>query len=195
MPARWTSTSFPRSGDTDGTLVRRVLAGDREAYASLVRRHQAGLFRYARGLGIPPDPAEDLVQDAFIRAYHGLATCADPDRFEVWVFRILRNAALDFLKDIRRRSVSADALPLRDPGPRPDDEAMRAELRRDLDDGLARLPTELRDAFLMKHLDGLSYEEMADVTGASVSALKMRVLRARDALREALAGREAAGSM
>ena len=175
--------------------MRRVLAGDREAYASLVRRHQAGLFRYARGLGIPPDPAEDLVQDAFIRAYHGLATCADPDRFEVWVFRILRNAALDFLKDIRRRSVSADALPLRDPGPRPDDEAMRAELRRDLHDGLARLPTELRDAFLMKHLDGLSYEEMADVTGASVSALKMRVLRARDALRETLAGREAAGSM
>lgn len=195
MPARWTSTPFPRTGDTDGALVRRVMAGDREAYASLVRRHQAGLFRYARGLGIPPDPAEDLVQDAFIRAYHGLATCADPDRFEVWVFRILRNAALDFLKDIRRRSVSVDALPLHDPGPKPDEEAMRAELRRDLDDGLARLPTDLRDAFLMKHLDGLSYEEMADVTGASVSALKMRVLRARDALRETLTEREAAGSM
>ena len=105
----------------------------------------------------------------------------------MWVFRILRNGALDFLKDIRRRSVSVDVLPIRDPGPDPQDAVLHSELREGLERGLGRLPTELRDAFLMKHLEGLSYEEMSEITGASVSALKMRVLRAREGLQESLA--------
>jgi len=170
-------------------LVGRVLDGDREAYAILIRRHQDGLYRYARGVGIPREPAQDLVQDALIKAYRSLRTCVDPERFQMWVFRILRNGALDYLKDIRRRSVSVDVLPIRDPGPDPQVEALRSELRQELERGLGQLPTDLRDAFLMKHLEGLSYEEMADITGASVSALKMRVLRAREVLRESLAER------
>ncbi len=189
MPASWSSTPRPVTTISDGALVRRALAGDTESYGTLVRRHQEGLFRYARGLGVPREPAQDLVQDAFIKAYRNLATCEDPNRFEVWVFRILRNGALDFLKDIRRRGVSVDVIPLLDPSPGPFQETVRSELRADLEVGLGRLPTDLRDAFLMKHLEGLSYEEMAATTGASVSALKMRVLRAREALRQVLAER------
>lgn len=187
MPASWPSPPSNGTPSSDGVLVRRVLEGDGEAYATLIRRHQEGLFRYARGLGIPREPAQDLVQDALIKAYRSLRTCADPERFEMWVFRILRNRALDFLKDIRRRSVNVDVLPIRDPAPDPQDETVRSELRQGLQRGLGQLPTDLRDAFLMKHLEGLSYDEMAELTGASVSALKMRVLRAREVLRESLA--------
>jgi len=189
VPASWASAPSNGTGSSDGVLVGRVLDGDREAYAILIRRHQDGLYRYARGVGIPREPAQDLVQDALIKAYRSLRTCVDPERFQMWVFRILRNGALDYLKDIRRRSVSVDVLPIRDPGPDPQVEALRSELRQELERGLGQLPTDLRDAFLMKHLEGLSYEEMADITGASVSALKMRVLRAREVLRESLAER------
>ncbi|MGD8319586.1 MAG: sigma-70 family RNA polymerase sigma factor [Gemmatimonadota bacterium] len=186
-PLRHEGPARSRSDASDGALVRRVLAGDPDAYELLVRRYQDGLFRYARGLGVPPDAAEDLVQDALIRAYRYLRTCADSERFEVWVFRILRNAALDWLKDIRRRSVSVEDVVLHHGGPDPDEQAGRSELRDRLTRGLAELPTDLRDAFLMKHLEGLSYQEMQQVTGASLSALKMRVLRAREMLREILA--------
>ena len=170
----------------DGELVRRVLAGDTEAYEGLVLRHQEGLFLYARGLGVAPDAAEDLVQDALVRAFRYLRTCMDPEHFQVWVFRILRNAALDWLKDVRRRSVGTDEIVLLHPGPDPEEMAARAELRAKLRRGLGQLPTDLRDAFLMKHLEGFSYPEMQQITGASQSALKMRVLRAREILREAM---------
>jgi RNA polymerase sigma-70 factor (ECF subfamily) len=178
----WTSEPDPAS-IPDGELVRRVLAGETEAYEGLVLRYQEGLFRYARGLGIAPDPAEDLVQDALVRAYRYLRTCVDPEHFEVWVFRILRNAALDWLKDVRRRSVGTDEVILLHPGPNPEEAAAHAELRSSLRRGVMQLPTDLRDAFLMRHLEGFSYEEMQQITGASQSALKMRVLRARKILR------------
>lgn len=186
-PLQYEGPALDPRDASDGEFVRRVLEGDADAYEVLVRRHQEGLFRYARGLGIAPDAAEDLVQDALVRAYRYLRTCADPDRFEVWVFRILRNAAMDWLKDIRRRAVSVEDVPLHHPGPDPEDTAHRSELRDRLAGGLAQLPPDLKDAFLMKHLEGLSYQEMQQITGASLSALKMRVLRARDLLRETLA--------
>ncbi len=189
-PQRWAAAPFDPPGPRDGEVVRRVLAGDTDAYATLVGRYQEGLFRYARGMGISPDAAEDLVQDALVRAYRYLANCEDPERFEVWAFRILRNGALDYLKDIRRNAVSADDVVLLHRGPDPEAEAARSELRDALSEGFGRLPTDLRDAFLMKHLEGMSYEEMRQITGASTSALKMRVLRAREMLRQALAERD-----
>jgi RNA polymerase sigma-70 factor (ECF subfamily) len=179
---------------SDGMLVARVLSGDCEAYSELVLRHQEGLFRYACGLGIAPDPALDLVQESFLRAYDRLASLADPDRFEVWLFRILRNGVFDFMKGIRSRSVGLEHVVLPDPGPAPDTAVMNSELRVGLAACLGRLSPELKEAFLLKHLEELSYGEMSEVTGASVSALKMRVLRAREALREALTDQDHARS-
>jgi len=189
-PRQWAAAPSGSDGPSDGEVVRRVLAGDTEAYAFLVTRHQEGLFRYARGMGIVPDAAGDLVQDALVRAFRYLANCEEPERFEMWAFRILRNAALDYLKNIRRRAVSTDDVILLDRGPDPEAQTARAELRDALEEGLGRLPIDLRDAFLMKHLEELSYEEMQRMTGASKSALKMRVLRAREMLRQALVERD-----
>lgn len=172
----------------DAELVARVLAGEKERYGALVRRHQAPLYRHALGMVGSGDAAADLVQDALVRAYTRLSTCRDPDRFGSWVFQILRNRCLDYLKDRRRNTV-----PLTDEtacaGARDDPEASleQAELRRDVLRALDALPTAMREAFLLKHVDGRSYEEMSEMLGASVSALKMRVMRAREALHSRLA--------
>jgi RNA polymerase sigma-70 factor (ECF subfamily) len=185
MPEEGISDPGGSSRASDGTLVARVLKGDCEAYSCLVLRHQEGLFRYACGLGVAPDPARDLVQESFLRAYDRLSTLADPDRFEVWLFRILRNGVFDLLKGMWSRSVSLEHVVLPDPGPAPDAAVMNSELRVRLTACLDTLRPELKEAFLLKHLQELSYGEMSEITGASVSALKMRVLRAREILREA----------
>lgn len=188
---------MPRPDDTepgDAVLVQRVLGGDRDAFAPLVQRHQAELYRYARNLRIDHDAASDLVQDAFVTAYTRLAQCSDAERFRFWLFRILRNRCLDWLRDIRRRSVGLDDVTLVAEGT-PHDAASTAELGESLQAALATLSDDLREAFLLKHHEGRSYQEMAELADASVSAMKMRVHRAREALRDTLiqAGLESRG--
>lgn len=171
---------------SDGDLVARVRAGDVDCYGELVRRHQRGLFHHASGMTRDVDAAQDLVQDAFIVAYRRISECRDPDRFGLWVFRILRNRALDHVKNIRRRSVPIETANLTAPRDNPGTSAHLSEIRDLLGAALDGLSAEMRDAFLMKHLEGRSYEEMAELAEASVSAMKMRVHRAREALREEL---------
>lgn len=170
----------------EAELVRRALDGDAEAYGELVRRHQEPLYRYARAMGLDRDTAMDMVQDGFVRGYRGLDRCRDPENFERWIFRIIRNRCLDHLRDIRRRTVSVDDLTLIDPAPDPARRAVAEEIRTRVHAALRSLSGDLREAFVLKHVEERSYEEMANLTGASVSALKMRVHRARDALRNAL---------
>jgi RNA polymerase sigma-70 factor (ECF subfamily) len=180
---------------SDGELVERVLAGRREEYSALVERYQAMLYRQALGMVASPDAAADLVQDSFVKGYTSLHSCNDPARFGAWVYRILRNRCLDYLKDHRRRTVPieerAGVLTSRED---PDADLSRSETRRAVTAALAALPEAQREAFLLKHVDGLSYEEMAERLDASVSALKMRVLRAREALQALLTGVEEPGT-
>jgi RNA polymerase sigma-70 factor, ECF subfamily len=177
---------------TDAAVVRRVAAGERDLYALLVTRYQAQLYRHALGMVGDPDAAADLVQDSFLKGYTSLAHCGEPDRFGAWIFRILRNRCLDYLKDRRRQTVPLEEATAFAPGrDGPERQLEQAELRRSLASALAALPAPQREAFLLKHVDGLSYEEMAELLGASVSALKMRVMRAREAMQVLLSGSEA----
>ena len=172
---------------SDAELVERVLRGDQELYAQLVGRYQEVLYRHALGMVGSPDAAADLVQDSFVKGYTSLDRCQDPGRFGAWVFRILRNRTLDYLKDRRRKNVPLDEgaaqVPSRDD---PASDLERAELGREVSSALRSLPEAQREAFLLKHVDGRSYEEMAEMLGGSVSALKMRVMRAREALQAML---------
>lgn len=170
-------------GDAD--LVTRVLAGDREAYGDLLARYQDEMYRHAKRMVGSPDVAEDLVQGSLIKAYTNLARCREPERFGSWLFRILSNRCKDYLKSRRRRDTSLEeSWP--DDGPDPAEDAARAELRRTVAQALGRLPPSQREAFILKHLEGLSYEEIAQRLGTSVGSLKMRVFRARDTLQELL---------
>ena len=171
---------------SDGTLVRRVLDGDVEQYRFLVERYRAQFGRYALALVGDRDAAQDAMQEAFIRAFDALATCRNPDRFGAWFFRILANQCRN-LVGRRRDVVDLDAA---DPagGERADAAVERSELAATLEAAMARLTPEQREAFVMKHVDGRSYEEMAELLGVGTDALKMRVYRARDTLRELLEG-------
>ncbi len=170
---------------SDAVLVARVLKGERNGFELLVRRHQAFLFRRARWMGLDAESAADMVQDALIKAYQNLSTCREPDRFGFWVGTILRNLCLDFLKSAAQRSVPLSPFLAANHG-NPELEARRGTLRNRLMAALAQLPQEQREAFLMKHGEGLSYDEMAELTNVSVSAMKMRVHRAIETLREEL---------
>lgn len=167
----------------DAQLVARVLDGDAERYALLVGRYQEILYRYAAGMVRDADAAADLVQDTFVKAYTSLHTCQDPARFGAWVYRILVNRCKDHLKSRRRQTVPLEE----DTACAPDSDnpaldADRSDLRRSVERALATLPAAQREAFLLKHVEGRSYEEMAEMLDVSVSALKMRVMRAREAL-------------
>ena len=185
----------PLDGADDAVVIGRVLDGDRQQFAQLVQRYQSALYRHAVGMVLDHDVAADMVQDAFIRAYTQLASCRDRSRFRAWIFQTLRNRCLDHLKEARRRNVPIEAAdPLLDPADDPSEAVERARLRADLEQALAGLPPAQREAFVMHYVEGVPYEAMAEVLDASVSALKMRVLRAREALGTALAGRDVTDS-
>jgi RNA polymerase sigma factor (sigma-70 family) len=154
-----------------------------DGFAALVRRHQNALYRYGRGLGLDHDTALDLVQEAFIKAFDRRGQCRDSAKVQPWLFRIFRNAMLDWAKNVRRTEVSM--LDVDEPVGE-DDFAERHALREAIGVALASLPPILREAFLLRHDLGHSFEEIAEIAGISLSAAKMRVVRARESLREAL---------
>jgi RNA polymerase sigma-70 factor, ECF subfamily len=172
---------------SDHEVVARVIAGDRDAFRLLVRRYQDMLYRHAVRMTREHDVAADLVQASFVKAYTSIAHCRDPHRFGAWLYRILANACKDHLKSRRRRDVSIeDQLNLADGSVGPSGDLDRSELRKVLETAIAKLPESLREAFVLKHVEGRSYEEIADMMNTSVPALKMRVHRAREALKDAL---------
>jgi RNA polymerase sigma-70 factor (ECF subfamily) len=168
----------------DQLIIQRVLAGNRDAFKILIQRYTDPLYRHALCMTGSPDVAEDILQLSFIKAYQHLAEVRG--RFDAWVFRIVANGCKDWLKNIRRSHLSYDEDDQPSGYATPEEELDRTELRGDLDRALATLPASLREAFVMKHVEGRSYEEMADLLGTTVGALKMRVHRAREALQALL---------
>jgi RNA polymerase sigma-70 factor (ECF subfamily) len=181
-------TTVPRSQteqlEADQEIIARVLAGHREDFSTLIGRYSDPLYRHALGMTGSPDVAEDILQMSFIKAYQHLAEVRG--RFDAWVFRIVANGCKDWLKNIRRTHLSYDEDDQPSAYSTPEEELDRTELRSDLDRALASLAPSLREAFVMKHVEGRSYEEMADLLGTTVGALKMRVHRAREALQALL---------
>ena len=176
-------------GPSDAELVIATLAGEPHAFARLVRRYRDRHARYAARLLGDGDDAEDVLQSAFVRAFRGLARCEDPARFGAWLHRIVVNECRTFAT----RRAARDRRWVRDPVvldaiPQPRAPAGDSGLRAAIEAALATLPVEQREAFVLKYVEELEYEEMADVTGAGVSALKMRVKRACERLREQLRG-------
>ena len=170
--------------NTDQLVIQRVLGGNRDAFKILITRYSDPLYRHALCMTGSPDVAEDILQLSFIKAYQHLAEVRG--RFDAWVFRIVANGCKDWLKNIRRSHLSYDEDDQPSLYSTPEEEMDRNELRSDLEVALARLAPSLREAFVMKHVEGRSYEEMAVLLETTVGALKMRVHRAREALQQLL---------
>jgi RNA polymerase sigma-70 factor (ECF subfamily) len=174
---------------SDAALARRASAGSEAAFGALVDRYYADCLRYAtRMLGRRAD-AEEAVQDTFVRAYRALARYDEHDRFRSWLLRILVNRCRTAgARRLREREglerYRTDLGTLGEEGRGPEREG--AEWREEVERALARLPAAQREAFLLKHVEELSYDEIAALTGDGVSALKMRVSRAAERLRQML---------
>lgn len=178
------STPLPEEPDADQAVIDRVLAGDRDSFGILIQRYSDPLYRHAVGMTGSPDVAEDILQVSFIKAYNHLSEVRG--RFDAWVFRIVANGCKDWLKNIRRTHLSYEEDDQPSGYENPEEELDRGELRAKLDRALDALPASLREAFVMKHVEGRSYEEMAVLLDTTVGALKMRVHRAREALQALL---------
>lgn len=170
---------------SDRAIIHQVLSGDVEAYARLVDRHYERCARIAvRILGNRED-AEEAIQDAFLRAFKALEDYEEREQFSAWLTRILVNQCRTVLARSRRR----DAI-FPDLDPLAYEFAVDAETGDgtwpELEQALSQLPTEQREAIVLKYADDLTYEQMSKITGAGESALKMRVQRAFARLRAIL---------
>ncbi|MDO8501634.1 MAG: RNA polymerase sigma factor [Gemmatimonadaceae bacterium] len=175
-------------GVSDADVIQAVLDGNTDAFAIILERYRDNYTRFAvRVLGSGQD-ADDALQLAFIRAFRNLSGCRDRDRFSGWMYQIVVNECRTFGAKRSRR----ESMLVRDPevlakravsSPAPDTTELE-EIQRALD----QLHSSYREAFVLKHVEDLSYEEMSELTGVNVSALKMRVKRACMQLREILTG-------
>ena len=170
----------------DAILVRRVLDGDTGAYGVLVGRYRERYARFAVHMLGTTEDAEEALQDAFVRAYRSLARCEDPARFGAWLYRILVNRCRTHGGRRKRRERTFVSDPIAMMSASHEHPADQAAWREEIEAALARIDPLQREAFLLKHVEELSYEEMAELTGVGISALKMRVKRACDRLRELL---------
>ncbi len=173
--------------------VRRARAGDDAAFSALVETYQAPIYNLCYRMLGDPGEAEDAAQESFLRAYAQIGSY-DPSRsFKTWLFSIANHHCIDRLR--RRRltwlSIDADDLPphpaLQEPSPGPEELAARHETQAAMQALLKRLAPEDRSVIVMRYWYDLSYEEIAQATRTTVSAVKSRLHRARGSLGEMLA--------
>lgn len=173
----------------DADLIAAVVDGDLDAFTVLVQRYRDLCFRFAVHILGSRDDAEDALQEAFVRSFRGLAACRDRDRFGAWLYQIVVNecrtrATRTARRDRRMVDLSADLVDPASCG----DSGVGSVVGEEIEYALAQLVPEQREAFLLKYVEELSYEEIAEITGVGVSALKMRVKRSCERLRELLEG-------
>jgi len=191
-------TSGTEEVHPDVLLVERARAGDVQAFEKLVRQYDRQVFRIANHITQNREDAEDVVQDAFLKAYEKLNQFQGNSKFYTWLVRIAVNESLMRLRKRRTgKMVSIDEDVETEDGsvPRdladwsPDPEALygQSEMAEILKKTIQGLPPGFRVVFVLRDVDGLSTEETADALGLSIPAVKSRLLRARLQLRERLA--------
>lgn len=179
-------------------LVQSAKKGDLEAFSELVKRYDRNIFRIAQHITHNEEDAQDVVQDAFLKAYQNLEQFQGNSKFYTWLVRIAVNEALMKLRRRRTdRTVSIDedveteegSMPreVADWGPNPEQLYGQSELSDILKKTIQGLPPGFRTVFVLRDVEGLSTEETAEMLGLSIPAVKSRLLRARLQLRDRLA--------
>ena len=178
----------------DVALVRASQRGDREAFGMLISRHAKSILSLTtRMLGQSAD-AEDVAQETFVAAYKALSRFQFDSKFSTWLYRIAANKCTDALRARRPENVSLDAagdessFALETANEEtPHWELERAELAWELYTAIQALPRLYRESFVLKHIEGLGYDEMSAILGVHRDTLKMRVYKARTLLCQSLA--------
>jgi RNA polymerase sigma-70 factor (ECF subfamily) len=183
--------------EADLLLVERVQAGDQEAFGLLVSKYQRKLLRLVMRLVRDPAEAEDVVQEAFIKAYRALPNFRGDSAFYTWLYRIGVNTAKNWLVANGRRMQTVSDIVDNDDEPieesqllrndeTPDRILMSKEIGETIDVALAALPEDLRTAVTLREIEGLSYEEIAQVMDCPIGTVRSRIFRAREAIAERL---------
>lgn len=169
---------------TDTEAVAKVQAGDRDAYRVLVERHGQSVFRLAYRITRNEQDAEDLVQEAFLRAYRHIHDFDGRASFPTWIYRIAANASLDLVRG--RKRVTGEMPELRDPQPTPERQAAGRQMHQRLEQAMGELSLQERAAFVMRHFENLSIAEIAASLDLRENATKHSIFRAVRKLRAAL---------
>ena len=175
--------------------IRRARAGDLRAFESLVREYQADVWRFAYHLTRNRAAAEDVTQEAFLRAYRALHSYKGQAKFTSWLLRIARNCAVDAYRKTRRETPVAEQPEATMQGEGHHWGSAGPEERARIHDAIRRLPASLREPFVVIEVLGYSYEETAVILGLRIGTVKSRMHRARAALMAWLSDEEAAGEM
>jgi RNA polymerase sigma-70 factor (ECF subfamily) len=175
----------------DNALVKRAQQGDKSAFDLLVRKYQhriaAVVSRFIRDYG----ECQDVVQDSFIKAYKSLNSFRGDSQFYTWMYRIAVNTAKNHLASRKRRpgtDVELEDAEFIEGGiyvqnnDTPEHELLREELAQVVSKVLAQLPDEIRQAITLREMEGLSYEEIAEVMNSPVGTVRSRIFRAREAI-------------
>jgi len=166
-------------------LIRGAQQGDRPAFARLVERYWDSLHRWLFHLCHDRHLAEDLTQDAFLKALNGLHTFRAGTNFRAWLFRIAHNTFANQRRSARPRQPFPDDLPTGEDGPA--EKALSREALQLLGQTIGRLPPDFRGAFLLRVEEGLSFREIGEVLGVTEETARWRVFKARQKLMSVLA--------
>jgi RNA polymerase sigma-70 factor (ECF subfamily) len=190
------ATTLPSAFD-ESALVAQARAGDSQAFTELVNHYERKIYRLAKNITQNNEDAEDVLQEAFLKAYEHLDTFQGNSKFYTWIVRIAVNEALMKL----RKRKSDRTVPLDEPmelgeetvereiavwEDNPEQRYSREEMQRILDEAVDTLKPDFRTVFVLRDIEELSTEEAAEALGISIAAVKSRLLRARLALREKL---------
>jgi RNA polymerase sigma-70 factor, ECF subfamily len=178
--------------NSDARLVEMVQKGDRAAFNLLVQKYQHRVLKLVMRYVRDPAEAEDIAQEAFIKAYRALPSFRGDSAFYTWLYRIAANTAKNVLSSSRRKLVDYD-MDLQDPedyaaqvllkdSDTPEGMLLTEEIRQAVTEAMQQLPDDLREAITLRELEGLSYEEIAEVMGCPIGTVRSRIFRAREAI-------------
>jgi RNA polymerase sigma-70 factor (ECF subfamily) len=177
---------------TDKELVKRVQKGDKGAFDLLVLKYEHKIVNLVMRYVRDPEQALDITQEAFIKAYRALPRFRGDSAFYTWLYRIAVNTAKNYLAAQRRRPTDVE-LDLQDPEQyglhaklketdTPEAVTLSRELQLTLERAIESLPDDLRTAIILREIDGMSYEEIAETMDCPVGTVRSRIFRARDAI-------------
>jgi RNA polymerase sigma-70 factor (ECF subfamily) len=182
----------PQSCTSDAALVQRVKQGDRSAFDLLVVKYQHKILNLIMRYVKDPSEAQDVAQEAFLKAYRAVPSFRGDSAFYTWMYRIAINTAKNHLVAARRRPVNLEFevsesegfepfATLRD-GDTPEHLALTDEIGEAINKAVSDLPEELRTAILLREIEGMSYEEIAEAMECPVGTVRSRIFRAREAI-------------
>lgn len=168
--------------------------GDQDAFEQLVRAYEKRVFALTLRMCGNPEDAAEAAQEAFLAAWQGLGFFRGESTFSTWLYRLASNACVDLLRREGRHRAAAGPslddeeldLSAADPAPTPQEAAERAELRRQIEDGLRELPEEYRQVLILREMHQLSYGEIGQVLSLDLGTVKSRINRGRQRLRKFL---------